>query len=176
MSTQDIPDTALSASVAQVRFSPMRTDDLDVVIAIENIVYPYPWTRGNFEDAMRSGYQAWCARTGGENAANDADNEAAGDIVGYFLLMTVIDEGHLLNISVRSELQRRGFGRALLDRVISMARAQELTSILLEVRPSNAPAIHMYSNTGFMSIGRRKAYYPADGNTREDAIVMRLSL
>lgn len=172
MSTQDIPGTAISTSVAQVGFAPMQTDDLDAVIAIENIVYPYPWTRGNFEDAMRSGYQAWCARTGGENA----DNEAAGDIVGYFLLMTVIDEGHLLNISVRSELQRCGFGRALLDRVISMARAQELTSILLEVRPSNARAIHIYSDAGFMSIGRRKAYYPADGNTREDAIVMRLSL
>ncbi|MEO8408206.1 MAG: ribosomal protein S18-alanine N-acetyltransferase [Oxalobacteraceae bacterium] len=161
-----------SSAAAQIRFAPMQAKDLDAVAAIENTVYPYPWTRGNFEDAMRSGYQAWVVR-------NEMHNEADGatdNILGYFLLMVAVDEGHLLNISVRADLQRRGFGRALLNRVISMARELGLTSILLEVRPSNARAINIYSHTGFVSIGRRKAYYPAPDNSREDAIVMRLSL
>nr|WP_081801454.1 ribosomal protein S18-alanine N-acetyltransferase [Herminiimonas sp. CN] len=142
----------------------MLPEDLDAVTAIENTVYPYPWTRGNFQDALDSGYQAWAAR------------DDAGNLLGYFLLMTAVDEGHLLNISVRGDLQGRGFGRALLERAVSMARELGLTSILLEVRPSNARAIHMYGHYGFVSIGRRKAYYPAAGDAREDAIVMRLSL
>ena len=95
---------------------------------------------------------------------------------GVQMLMLVMDEGHLLNISVRADVHGRGFGRALLDRVVSMARELGLTSILLEVRPSNTRALSMYVQYGFMSIGRRKAYYPAPENTREDAIVMRLSL
>ena len=167
---------AFSSAAAQIQFAPMQAKDLDAVAAIENAVYPYPWTRGNFEDAIRSGYQVWVAREGAENVPENAANNATDNILGYFLLMMAVDEGHLLNISVRADLQRRGFGRALLDRVISMARELGLTSILLEVRPSNVRAINIYSHTGFVSIGRRKAYYPAPDNSREDAIVMRLSL
>ena len=150
----------------------MRPQDLDAVLAIEDTVYPYPWSRGNFRDALRSGYQAWIARA---DVCGDM-HDTADDVLGYFLLMVALDEGHLLNISVRADLQGRGFGRALLDRVVSMARELELTSILLEVRPSNTRALTLYGHYGFVSIGRRNAYYPAAGNTREDAIVMRLSL
>lgn len=146
----------------------MQPEDLDAVLAIEDSVYPYPWTRGNFQDALRSGYQAWLARG---NVHDMAD-----ELLGYFLLMVAVDEGHLLNISVRADLQRRGLGCALLDRVVSMARELGLTSILLEVRPSNTRALTLYGHYGFDSIGRRNAYYPAAGNTREDAIVMRLPL
>ena len=51
-----------------------------------------------------------------------------------------------------------------------------MESILLEVRPSNQRAITLYEHLGFLPIGRRKNYYPAANNTREDAIVMRLML
>jgi [ribosomal protein S18]-alanine N-acetyltransferase len=161
-----------SASASLMRFAPMQPDDIDAVLRIENAVYPHPWTRGNFLDALRSGYQAWVGR---EELGQESGNET-GDVVGYFLLMLVVDEGHLLNISVRIDLHGRGFGRALLDRVVSIARELGLTSILLEVRPTNTRALNMYVEYGFMSIGRRKAYYPAADNKREDAIVMRLSL
>jgi [ribosomal protein S18]-alanine N-acetyltransferase len=40
------------------------------------------------------------------------------------------------------------------------------------VRPSNAAAIALYRAQGFNEIGRRRGYYPAENNTREDAIVM----
>jgi ribosomal-protein-alanine N-acetyltransferase len=44
------------------------------------------------------------------------------------------------------------------------------------VRPSNTRAIVIYERYGFVRIGRRKAYYPAAGDAREDAIVMRFTL
>lgn len=157
----------------QMQLTPMQSADLDAVLSIENIVYPHPWTRGNFKDALDSGYQAWVARA---EAGNTVDHAQPNNIVGYFLLMLVLDEGHLLNISVRGDLHGRGYGRALLDRVVAMARELGLASILLEVRPSNTRALNLYGHYGFMSIGRRNAYYPAAENRREDAIVMRLSL
>jgi ribosomal-protein-alanine N-acetyltransferase len=142
----------------------MQTADVEQVMAIENSVYPHPWTRGNFVDSLANGYEAWVAR------------EPTFRLAGYFLAMPVVDEMHLLNISVRADLQGKGLGRMLLDRVVRISREQNMASILLEVRPSNQRALTVYEQYGFVRIGLRKAYYPAAGQTREDAIVMRLSI
>ena len=142
----------------------MQAADIEQVMAIENSVYPHPWTRGNFVDSLASGYEARVAR------------EPTFQLAGYFLAMPVVDEMHLLNISVRADLQGHGLGRMLLDRVAELARRQGMDSILLEVRPSNRRALSVYERYGFVRIGLRKAYYPAGGNSREDAIVMRFCL
>ena len=142
----------------------MRVDDLGEVQAIESDVYPYPWTRGNFLDSLYSGYESWTLR------------DSSNTLIAYFLMMLAVDEAHLLNISVRRDCQRQGFGRMLLDRVVALARERRMSSILLEVRPSNERALAVYERYGFSLIGLRKAYYPAAGNTREDAIVMRYPL
>jgi len=73
-------------------------------------------------------------------------------------------------------LHGHGIGRLQLEKVISIARNKGMTSVLLEVRPSNARALAVYQRYGFLQIGVRKAYYPAQGNTREDAIVMRFHI
>ena len=98
------------------------------------------------------------------------------NLIGYFLLMSAPDEAHLLNITVHGGLHGQGIGRGLLDKVVQLSRAKDMRSILLEVRPSNARALAVYLRYGFKQIGLRKAYYPARGGKREDAIVMRLSL
>lgn len=140
----------------------MTGDDLDLVVAIEQRAYPYPWSRGNFSDSLSSGYDAWIF----------ADERGW---IGYAVLMWVIDEAHLLNLCVPVELQRRGLGRRLLGWLMADAAARGARSLLLEVRPSNLPALALYRNSGFAAIGVRKAYYPA-GAAREDALVMSRSL
>lgn len=155
---------AESPDPSSLRFTPMQVSDLPEVLAIENDVYPYPWTRGNFLDSMYSGYETWTVR------------DPAGVLVGYFLVMLAVDEAHLLNISVRRDLHGKGIGRLQLDKVVEIAREKGMHSILLEVRPSNQRALAIYQRYGFVRIGQRRGYYPADGNMREDAIVMRLSL
>ena len=145
-------------------FGPMRVDDLSEVQAIEDSVYPHPWTRGNFLDSLYSGYETWTLR------------DASGKLIGYFLLMLALDEAHLLNITVHGGLHGQGVGRALLDKVVQLSRSKDMRSILLEVRPSNTRALAVYLRYGFDQIGVRKAYYPAADGQREDAIVMRLPL
>jgi [ribosomal protein S18]-alanine N-acetyltransferase len=157
--SQPLPDT-----MSSVGFARMEISDLKEVQVVEDAVYPFPWTAGNFIDSLRSGYDAWVAR--------DAD----GKLIGYFLIMFAVDEAHLLNITVRGDLHGCGFGRLLLDRTMQIARDNTMTSVLLEVRPSNQRALHVYRRYGFTEIGRRKGYYPASGKTREDAIVMRMAL
>lgn len=142
----------------------MQAEDLPAVLEIENAVYPHPWSRANFLDSLYGGHEAWVLR----------DDKRA--LLGYFLIMLIVDEAHLLNISVRGDLHGRGIGRLLLGKVAQMAREKGMVSILLEVRPSNVRAIRLYERFGFEQIGRRKAYYPAADNTREDAVVMRFCL
>jgi ribosomal-protein-alanine N-acetyltransferase len=96
-------------------------------------------------------------------------------VAGYLILMPVVDEMHLLNVTVAPVWQRQGLGRWLLRAAVALTLAHGFGSLLLEVRPSNAGAIALYRRVGFAEIGRRKRYYPAENSTREDALVMRIA-
>ena len=150
--------------LARLNYEPMRDGDIDEVVALEESVYPYPWSRGNFADSLASGYHAWVLR-----------NQSM-QLMGYFLVMQMVDEAHLLNVAVAQEWQGQGLGRFLLNQSVACARGLGMESMLLEVRPSNARALELYQRYGFEQIGRRKGYYPAGGQQREDAIVMRYML
>ncbi len=142
----------------------MQARDLDAVMLIEQAAYPFPWTRGNFSDSLNSGYECKVL------------HDAFGKMAGYFLLMSVVDEYHILNITVRPDLQGQGVGRLLFKEIKSLALGNGCSSLLLEVRPSNDQALAVYKKMGFDQIGLRKNYYPAGEQAREDALVMRLVL
>lgn len=142
---------------------PLSSLKLDEVMGIENEVYPHPWTRGNFEDALRAGNTAWAMLDG------------RGRIIAYSVAMIAVDEAHLLNLSVAAPYQRKGYGWRMLEWMAQQARDFGARSLLLEVRPSNARALSLYRRYGFEKIGLRPAYYPAT-HGREDAVVMRVPL
>lgn len=143
-------------------FEPMTEARLDAVVEIERRAYDHPWTRGNFSDSLRSGYQAQLL--------------AAGDtVIGYFLAMRGVDEVHLLNITVDPPYQAQGWGRVMLDALALWSRAQGAQWLWLEVRTSNLRAQQVYQRYGFRRVGERRNYYPARGG-REDAIVMSYKL
>ena len=141
---------------------PMQTDDLDAVMQIEPTIYSHPWTRGNFSDSLNSGYSAWVL---------EQDNK----MIGYALLMLVMDEAHLLNLSIAKPQQKRGLGRYLLEHMLKIAKNHKVTNMFLEVRPSNISAIALYENMGFSEMAVRRGYYPAKEG-REDAVIMGLAL
>jgi ribosomal-protein-alanine N-acetyltransferase len=147
---------------AEAGFQPMKEDRLDQVVAIEALAYAHPWTRGNFADSIRSGYEAQLL------CAGDA-------VLGYFVAMKGVDEVHLLNITVTPRHQGEGWGRIMLDALALWSRAQGAQWLWLEVRVSNLRAQQVYLRYGFRRVGERKNYYPATQG-REDAIVMSLKL
>lgn len=150
--------------LARLNYEPMQQSDLADVLALEESVYPHPWSMGNFVDSLSSNYEAWVLR------------DQSGDLLGYFLLMAIVDEAHLLNVAVSAERQGQGLGRVLLNQAVACARGLGMESVLLEVRPSNTRALEIYERYGFKHIGRRKGYYPAANQQREDAIVMRFEV
>lgn len=143
-----------------LRARQMAERDLQAVLAIENEIYPFPWSPGNFADSLEAGYDCW------------AFDDASGELAAYAILMWIPDEVHLLNLSVAAPRQRRGLGRAILEWLCVEATRRGARGMLLEVRPSNVPALHLYETSGFERIGIRRRYYPAPDGQREDAWVL----
>lgn len=142
----------------------MTVMQLDAVLAIEQVAYSVPWTRGNFIDSIAAGYEAWLLTSPGEG------------VLGYFIAMDGYEEMHLLNLTVAPAVQGRGHGRAMLDRLVDICRAREAEQLWLEVRESNDRARALYQRYGFVQVGVRRDYYPLPPGVpgREDAVVMSL--
>ena len=138
----------------------MGESDLDPVVEIEQRIYAFPWTRGNFRDSIRAGYSCWVCRSG-------------ADLLGYAVLMLAAGEAHLLNLTIDSKFQRRGHGSRLLRHLMRTARDYGARVLFLEVRPSNVAGLELYARHGFRRIGVRRDYYPARGG-RENALVFAL--
>jgi [ribosomal protein S18]-alanine N-acetyltransferase len=150
-------------AVLSVRFRMMQVSDLDAVVAIEHARYAFPWSRNILADCLNNHHACWVM-------------EQAGEVVGYCIMSVVLDEAHLMNFCVAASVAGQGYGRRMLQRTFDIARWHRAESLFLEVRSSNATARHLYLSAGFEELGRRRNYYPAPNNGREDAIVMRKSL
>lgn len=142
---------------------PLEADTLGAVLAIEQSAYSHPWTRGNFLDALASGYWMQGLWLGDE-------------LLGHVVVMAGVQETHLLNITVAPARQRQGWAHMLLDALALWSRRQGAQWLWLEVRESNQRAIAVYERYGFRRVGLRKDYYPADRQQREHAVVMSLNL
>jgi len=137
----------------------MTAGDVDAVLAIEQAVQRFPWTRGNFADALGSGYLC---------RVDETDQEG---IRAYAVLMPAAGEAELLTIGVAQAEQRKGLGRNMLEGMLEEARAGNMRRVFLEVRPSNTAAIALYRSAGFSEVGMRRGYYRNAGGS-EDALVM----
>jgi [ribosomal protein S18]-alanine N-acetyltransferase len=145
------------------RMRELRVEDLEYLMSIEVRAYPYPWTEGIFRDCLRSGYGCWAL--------------TLDEILrGYAVTSVAVGECHILNLTVAPEAQGQGLGRYLLREVLRRAGQAGADTAFLEVRPSNAPARHLYDSEGFNEVGVRRQYYPADRGKREDALVMAKAL
>jgi ribosomal-protein-alanine N-acetyltransferase len=113
------------------------------------------WTEAGFVGMFEERGTVWLV----------ARRPGAAAPVGFLLAQRVADELHVLSLSVSEAFRRRGVARALL----AEARGDPPSKrVLLEVRPTNAPARDFYRALGFEEVGRRRAYYP-DG---EDALLL----
>src|SRR2546428_10903363 len=118
-----------------VELASMRERDLAEVMAIEGAVYSHPWSRGNFADSLRAGYECRTLRLGTE-------------LVGYFILMVAAGGGPLLNLSIAAAHQRSGRGSGLRRDAASRARALGARHPFLGGRPGNRGARGVVTRAG----------------------------
>lgn len=139
-----------------VSIEPMQLCHLERVVAIEQEVYPSPWSKNAFiSEILDNGFACyWVAM-------------AEEQVVGYAGIWTIMDEAHLTTLAICRRWQRRGVGSLLLERLLFEAKALGAKRITLEVRVSNDKAQKLYKKYGFISSGLRPNYYQD-----EDALVM----
>lgn len=90
-------------------------------------------------------------------------------VLAYGGMLWAPDEGQITNVAVHPSARRCGCARAILAALTDAARAKSATQISLEVRRSNAAAIALYEQDGYVTVGARKNFYR---NPREDALIM----
>ncbi len=134
-------------------------DDLAAVQTLEQRAHPLPASNAVLRDCLRQ-YQCWGLR---DNA----------QLLAFIIWQQGPFELQIFNIAVDPEQRRRGLARRLLGHAAEYAQAQQLDSVFLEVRRSNAAAISLYDACGFHEVGCRRAYYPqSERGGAEDALLM----
>ncbi len=97
-----------------------------------------------------------------------ADNAVAGHTV----FSIIGDTAELISVAVKEDFRRKGLGEALINDLLTIAKGENCTSVLLEVRESNSKAIALYTKLGFIKIAHRKDFYQ---KPREDGITMQVT-
>ena len=136
----------------------MTAADAEQMAAIEKATFARPWSAASFR------------REAEENvAARYLVAEKDGKVIGYAGAWVVLDECHITNIAVAEAERGRGIGKRLLGALLQYVSNLGACWADLEVRVSNLTAQHLYTEAGFVSVGKRKRYYEDNG---EDAFLM----
>jgi len=140
------------------QFSPLTIHNSDPYFELHKQGQFSPWSRRIFEDCLTKPYFAYSL---------DQDCQP----LGYYIGMTVLDEVTLMDIVVGASHQGKGLGKSLLQHFMDQCNQNNIQQIWLEVRESNAAAINLYDNAGFILVEQRVNYYPS-ATGKEDALIM----
>lgn len=142
-----------------IQIAPLKDADIDAVLTIEKVCFPNdPWPRISFEEELHNPLSRFFVLS---------DTEM-GAILGYGGVWLMYDTGNVTNLAVSPDCRRQGLGRRLLTKLIDVCIEENMASITLEVRRSNAAAKALYASMGFTVQGMRRQYY----KDREDAVIM----
>lgn len=145
--------------MSEVQISEMRLKDIPEVAVMERQCFSEPWSENGFRSALEQGCSVYLV----------AREPASGQIAGYCGLLRSFEEAEILNVAVRGKLRGQGIGGTMLSHLMEQGRQRGIRRFTLEVRRSNAAAIHLYEKLGFVSAGIRKNFYR---KPEEDAVIM----
>lgn len=142
-------------AVTNLSLRPMTIDDIEAVLALEQVIFPHPWTEGILRDELAGHRRTYLVAEEDET------------IVGYGGVMIVMEDAHITNLAVDPNARGRGIASRLFLDLAEGALDDGAEHLTLEVRMSNLDARRLYSRFGFAPVGIRKDYY-----VDEDALIM----
>lgn len=145
----------------ELKIRRMELEDIPRVHALDEASFSLPWPERSFRYEVKDNPNSrpWVA-------------ELDGQIAAMMVIWIIVDEAHVGTIAVEREYRRQGIGRRLLAHGLLAARAEGMTTSLLEVRRGNLAAQKLYEDFGFTVAGIRPRYYHDNG---EDAVLMNLA-
>lgn len=146
-----------------IRFELLKEAHIDSICRLESLCFAgEAWTRQMFESELENRISLFIVGI----------DEESGEVACYGGAWLIADVGEITNIAVSPELRRQGLGAKLLELLIQVCEERRMTSINLEVKEFNSPAVNLYEKYGFQVVGRREGYY-RDGS---DALLMTKSI
>lgn len=133
--------------------------DLDEIVAIERASFNNPWTRDMYVRELENADVSFLYVL----------RVPEQGIVGFCSFWLVLDEVHINNLAVRTDVRGRGLGAALLDYALRAGTSRGAKRATLEVRRSNTPALRLYERLGFEVVATRPGYYVSPP---EDALIL----
>ena len=92
-----------------------------------------------------------------------------GALAGYLGIQYGPDGADIMSIATSPDFRGKGVAKQLLSHMVSQLKALHLKWMTLDVRPSNASALALYTSQGFQQVGRRPKYYQ---KPTEDALLL----
>lgn len=136
---------------------------IDGLVKIENGCFSQPWSRKSLENLLTCDYAVYFVAYDEENC----------ETVGYCGMYVSEDTGAINNIGVLTSFRRKGIADMLIRKLVGYSIENGITTLTLEVRRSNTPAIKLYEKNGFLPVGTRKNYYKLP---QEDALIYNLDI
>jgi [ribosomal protein S18]-alanine N-acetyltransferase len=160
---------ALRPAAVDVRITEMRARHLRGVMAIEEAVYPRPWSSQLFvAELERRSDRCYLVAL-----APSSDRWRRRRVVGYAGAMIVPGhtdrDAHVTTLATDPSEHRRKIGTRLLLHLLREVLARGAEAATLEVRTTNPGAQRLYRGFGFAPVGVRPGYYSETG---EDAVIM----
>ncbi len=147
--------------MSELAFKKMTLKDSSALSALEGECFSCPWSEDSFIECLDN--DRYCFIGLYED----------GELVGYCGLLSIFEVGDIVNIAVRSDKRRRGYGEMLMTALENEAKAREVSTLFLEVRESNSSARRLYEKLGYTFDGLRKNYYV---KPQENAVIMKKQL
>ena len=133
----------------------MQIKDIETVCNIENDLFTDAWSKSSFlYEINNQDYSFPYVLVLNES------------IIGYFVCWYYQKELHIGNVAVESKMQRKGYGKLLVQKIFQLF--PDYDNAYLEVNVNNTTAIGLYEKFGFKISSTRKSYY-ING---EDALLM----
>ena len=172
--TSSAPGARVGEEDYELEVRALSYTDLPAVLGIERRVFPTPWSLAMFvlELSKQTGICLAAVERGARarvpRQPGNGERVSDGLLVGYLICSRYDTVWHIMNIAVDVHRQRGGLASRLLAELYARVDDDD-ARFTLEVRRSNAIAIHLYEREGFRAAGMRRRYYQDNG---EDALVM----
>lgn len=131
----------------KITYRRMTPADVPFISKLEQETFSMPWSADSFLEMI------------GREDARYYVAERDGQLLGGCGVLMIAGEGNITNVVVAPEARNQGIGTGMLKHLMEEGSRAGLTAYTLEVRVSNAAAIHVYEKLGFVSEGIRPGFY-----------------
>lgn len=134
----------------------MTPKDVPFISKLEEETFSMPWSAKDFLEMI------------GKEDARYYVAEKDGQLLGGCGVLLIAGEGNITNVVIAPEARNQGIGTGMLRHLMKESEQEGIKAFTLEVRVSNAAAIHVYEKLGFVSEGIRPGFYE---KPTEDAMI-----